>query len=259
MTLSTASVYPEGCVAAFSMAAQLGFDGVEVMVWNDPVSQDVSAVARLSEHYGVPVRSIHAPTLLLTQQVWGTEPWPKIDRAREMAERLGASTVVIHPPFRWQRDYARDFVGGLASRQQDTAVALAVENMFLWRARGRVMEAYAPGWDPATEDYAHLTLDLSHSATAGLDGMEVLRDMGSRLSHLHLADGTGGPKDEHLVPGRGSQPCAQVLEVLAGATFRGDVVCEINTRRAPDRGQREADLLASLHFARTHLAAGVVA
>jgi len=33
--LSTASVYPEPAPAAFEIAAALGYDGVEVMVWND--------------------------------------------------------------------------------------------------------------------------------------------------------------------------------------------------------------------------------
>ena len=30
--------------------------------------------------------------------------------------------------------------------------------------------------------------------------------MGSRLGHLHLADGSGSTKDEHLVPGRVASP-----------------------------------------------------
>ena len=41
VALSTASVYPEGVEAAFEIAAELGYDGVELMVWTDPVSQDV--------------------------------------------------------------------------------------------------------------------------------------------------------------------------------------------------------------------------
>ena len=59
--LSTASVYPATCATAFELAARLGYDGVEVMVWTDPVSQDAGALAALSEHYGIPVLSVHAP------------------------------------------------------------------------------------------------------------------------------------------------------------------------------------------------------
>jgi uncharacterized MAPEG superfamily protein len=43
VALSTASVYPEPLPAAFEIAAELGYDGVELMVWNDPPSQDPAA------------------------------------------------------------------------------------------------------------------------------------------------------------------------------------------------------------------------
>src|SRR5262249_62087892 len=61
--LSTASVFPESTAAAFEIAARLGYDGVEVMVWTDPVSQDPEALRRLSGIHGVPVLAVHAPCL----------------------------------------------------------------------------------------------------------------------------------------------------------------------------------------------------
>ena len=41
VALSTASVFPERTPDAFETAARLGYDGVEVMVTMDPVSQDL--------------------------------------------------------------------------------------------------------------------------------------------------------------------------------------------------------------------------
>ena len=38
--MSTAAVYPEGTAAAFALAAELGYDGVEVMVQTEALSQD---------------------------------------------------------------------------------------------------------------------------------------------------------------------------------------------------------------------------
>jgi sugar phosphate isomerase/epimerase len=253
--LSTASVYPHTCTDAFGIAADLGYDGVEVMVWTDPVSQDVAALTRLSDHYGVPVLAIHAPTLLVTQRVWGKDPWVKIERSAEMAVRLGARTVVAHPPFRWQRDYASNFAEGVARISDQYGVAVAVENMYPWRARQREVLAYLPGWDPVPQPYSDVTLDLSHSATAGVSGLELATALGDRLAHLHLADGSGSAKDEHLVPGRGTQPCGDVLELIAEREWRGTVVVEVNTRRARNRAARESDLAESLAFARLHLAA----
>lgn len=252
VALSTSSVFPEGTAAAFEMAARLGYDGVEVMVMTDSVSQDPVALRRLSDHYAVPILAIHAPCLLVTQRVWGTDPWGKLQRARDAAVELGAGTVVVHPPFRWQREYAREFVTGLERMSQETHVQFAVENMYPWRARSREIAAYAPGWDIRDEDYPQTTLDLSHTSVSGTDAREMARDLGERLVHLHLADGTGSNRDEHLVPGRGEQPCAEVLQQVSGTV--GTVVVEVTTRRAASRAEREADLAESLAFARLHLA-----
>ena len=105
VALSTSSAYPENCAAAFSLAERLGYDAVEVMVWTDPVTQEAGALKALTEHHGIPVVSIHAPTLLISQRVWGTDPWDKVDRSLALAAEVGAETVVVHPPFRWQREY----------------------------------------------------------------------------------------------------------------------------------------------------------
>jgi len=256
IALSTASVYPESCAAAFAKASRLGYDAVEVMVWTDPVSQEGGALAALSQLHGLPVVSVHAPTLLLTQRVWGPDPWTKVDRSIALAQEVGAATVVLHPPFRWQKEYARDFVEGVALREHETGVRLAVENMFPWRARQREYQAYLPHWDPVPQAYDNVTVDLSHTATAGSDAMEMARVLGARLAHVHLADGLGTIKDEHLVPGRGAQPCAEFLEMLAAQEFSGSVVVEVSTRRLTE-DQRDLDLAEALAFARLHLATAV--
>ena len=119
--LSTASVYPENTEAAFRYAADLGYDGVELMVWAESVSQDVGAVAALVRKYAIPVQAVHAPCLLISQRVWGSDPVEKLERSVRTAETLGATTVVVHPPFRWQRKYAEGFaeqVVDLESKRQ---------------------------------------------------------------------------------------------------------------------------------------------
>ncbi|WP_373287038.1 sugar phosphate isomerase/epimerase family protein [Wenjunlia tyrosinilytica] len=254
VALSTASVYPESTATAFEIAARLGYDGVEVMVWTDPVSQDIEALRRLSDYHGIPVLAVHAPCLLITQRVWSTDPWTKLVRAKSAAERLGANTVVVHPPFRWQRQYSRDFVRGIWRMSNETDVRFAVENMYPWRYRDREMLAYAPDWDPTNDDYRHFTVDLSHTATARTEALKMVERMGDRLAHVHLADGNGSAKDEHLIPGRGTQPCAELLERLATTGFCGHVVVEVNTRRAMSAAEREADLAEALAYTRLHLA-----
>jgi sugar phosphate isomerase/epimerase len=258
VAMSTASTYPESTARAFEIAARLGFDGIEIMVTTDPVSQDPQALRRLADHYEIPITSIHAPCLLITQRVWTTDPLAKLVRAREVAEAVGAETVVTHPPFRWQREYANGFEAGLAEMAEETAVRFAVENMFPWRARGREIAAYLPDWNVANGDYRHTTLDLSHTSTSQVDALALADKLGDRLTHVHLADGSGSARDEHLVPGRGSQPCAALLGKLVADDFCGTVAVEISTRRAPTPEVRELDLLEALSFARLHLSSAQV-
>lgn len=254
VALSTASVFPERTPDGFEIAARLGYDGVEVMVTADPVSQDGEVLRRLSEYHGVPVLAVHAPNLLITQRVLGREPWTKLERTADLAAGLGAKVVVVHPPFRWQREYARDFESGLARLEAETGLIFAVENLYPLRARGAEIAAYAPHWDPRKLDCAHVTLDLSHTAVAGTDALEMAGELGERLVHVHLTDGTKtGLPDEHLVPGRGTQPAGELLERLPRMAFSGVVVVEISTRRASGVPERHADLAESLEFARAHL------
>ena len=271
--LSTASVYPLRTEAAFEYAAELGYDGVELMVWAETVSQDVGAIAKLSRRYNMPVLSVHAPCLLISQRVWGANPIPKLTRSVQAAERLGAQTVVVHPPFRWQRRYADGFSEQVAELESRSDVLVAVENMFPFRTDrffgsgdpsiermrkrggrpGVGISAFAPSYDPLDGNHAHYTLDLSHTATAGTDALEMAERMGSGLVHLHLCDGNGAATDEHLVPGRGTQPTVEVCQMLAASDFAGHVILEVTTSGARTKAEREALLVESLHFARTHL------
>lgn len=270
--LSTASVYPENTEAAFRFAADLGFDGVELMVWADPVSQDLASVERLIRKYGVPVLAVHAPCLLISQRVWGADPAAKLGRSVNAAEILGAATVVIHPPFRWQRRYADGFADQVASLEDGSHVVVAVENMYPMRADvlfggrdrgaerlrrrggpGRAVSTFSPSLDPTDTGFANYTLDLSHTSTAGMDPMALADRMGDGLTHLHLADGRGSSVDEHLVPGLGTQPCAEVCRRLAESDFDGQVVLEVSTQSARTRADRAAMLARSLDFARRHL------
>jgi sugar phosphate isomerase/epimerase len=253
VALSTASVWPEPIGVAFELATEIGYDGVEVMVWGDPISQDVDALGALVDRHRTPVLALHAPCLLITQRVWGADPVLRLDRTVQAATELDVGTVVVHPPFRWQRGYAAGFGQQVVALEKSTGVKVAVENMFPLR-RGRVtVSSFAPSPDPTDTGYPHYTLDLSHTATAQVDALAMARRMGSRLAHLHLADGSGAPRDEHLVPGRGTQPCAEVCEGLAEQGFTGVVVLEVSTRRARNRAERREVLTEALLFARLHL------
>jgi sugar phosphate isomerase/epimerase len=250
IALSTSSVYPEGTARAFALARAVGYDAIEVMVGMDPASSDVDELLRLRDYYELPICAVHAPTLLLTQGVWGPDPWDKLDRSADAANRVGASVVVVHPPFRWQRGYAATFTDGIRRLEQSSGVIFAIENMYPWRGPGGAdLRAYAPSWDPSELDVDHLTLDLSHAATSRRQSLELVQAWGDRLAHVHLTDGLGSRADEHLLPGEGNQRADEVLARLASDRYGGQLVLEVGTKNADERPRL---LAQALEFTRVH-------
>ena len=71
---------------------------------------------------------------------------------------------------------------------------------------------------------------------------------------MHLCDGKDNGKDEHLVPGLGTQPVVEAIEFLRDSEWDGVVAVEVSTRKARGAGEREAWLGETLEFARRHLA-----
>jgi sugar phosphate isomerase/epimerase len=256
--LSTASLHPHGVGAAFRLARRIGYDGIEVMVTHDPRTQDATLLRELSFRYRLPILSIHAPVLVLTQFVWSRDPAMKLARAAELAREVGAKTVVAHPPYRWQPEFARRFESVVAQTEETYGVEVAVENMFPLRKAGLEFRAYAPSADPTELAVNAMTLDFSHASLAGRDSLEYAMAMGSRLRHVHLSDGGGRNTlvDEHLVPGHGTQPVAEVLQLLGREKWKGAVIAEVHTRSARSEAHRVEMLTETLEFARSHVAAG---
>lgn len=256
--MSTSCVYPLSTENAFRLAKLAGFDGIEVMITNDPTTQDAATLLELSRRFELPILSVHAPVLFLTQFVWGLDANVKLEKSAALARAVGATTVVVHPPFRWQVRYARTFertVRDLATRY---GVELAVENMFPWKIGWLTIRGYSPSPDPTVADCDAITLDFSHAALGGRDSLEFAQSMGDRLRHVHLCDGPGSMADghffdEHRVPGHGSQPVAEVLRHLAGRRWNGSVVAEVNTHGARSEQGRLDMLIETREFAQRHL------
>jgi sugar phosphate isomerase/epimerase len=259
--VSTSSFFPLTLEDSFRLAKESGAEGIEVMVTNARETQDPRVLDFLSRRFDLPIVSIHAPVLLLTHGVFGFDPGHKLERSAELAVMVGADTVVVHPPFRWQLLYANRFEQVVKDVSDTFGVTVAVENMFGWCAGRVTMEAYAPSWDPGTLDVPSLTLDFSHAAMQGVSALRLARQWGQRLSHVHLCDGTS-PKenfhlfDEHLLPGRGTQPVGETLELVANTGFSGHVIAEVSTGKATSEDQRVAMVKSSLDYARYYLAVG---
>ncbi|GAA0036952.1 xylose isomerase-like protein [Mycobacteroides abscessus subsp. abscessus] len=251
--LSSSSVSPMTVEETFAQASSIGYDGVEIMVTHNAETRDVDLITGLAADTGLDVMSLHAPTLLFLPRVLHKDHWEKLRITANLAREVGATTVVLHPPFRWQGAYAREFVDGVREVSEETGVVLAVENMYPWRAGVREILVYYPDWNPLDEDYDALTFDFSHASTAGMNALDTVAEIFPRLRHVHLTDGAGSLKDEHLVPGAGTMPVAETLQYLAKHNWSGDVVVEVNTRFVAKKSTREQMLADSLAVARKHL------
>ena len=259
--MSTSCVYPLPLDDAFRLARDAGFDGVEVMVTQDPRTQDAAHLLDLAERYRMPVLSIHAPVLFLSQLVWGIDPNLKLAKSAELARAVGASTVVAHPPFRWEFGYARTFERTVRLLSREFGVEIAVENMFPWRLGPVTLRGYSPSSDPVQVDCDAITLDFSHAALGGRDSLAFASAMGDRLRHVHLCDGPGSMAegyffDEHRVPGRGNQPVAEVVQYLASIDWHGSLIAEVHVDAAATDEERLALLVETRDFARRNVELG---
>jgi sugar phosphate isomerase/epimerase len=244
--LSTAAFFAQPIARTFRLAADAGYDGVEVMVTKDPDSQDAARIAALAAAFGLEVRALHAPCLLLTRTVWGIDPVGKIERSIEAAADLEVPLVIAHPPYRWQRRYRRWLAEQLPSFEARRGVRVAVENMFPVHVGRRALSFHTDHDLDELDGLPHVVLDTSHAAVARHDPVDVRRRFADRLRHVHLSDNAGRGWDSHLPLGEGVLDLDAFLTDLATSSYEGAVSLEVDLRPALVRGRIVDDLLISM-------------
>jgi sugar phosphate isomerase/epimerase len=257
LLFSTAPFFRQPLREAFRHIASAGFDSVEVMVTQDPSTQEPHLLNALAEEFDLAVEAVHAPFLLITRRVWGTDPTQKIYRAVHLAEEVGAALVVIHPPYRWQVRFRRWIDGSLAEFSARTGVTVAVENMFPIRFRGDrgVRFHSSQGFDDL-ERYPYLVLDTSHAAVSNLDIRKMYSEYRNQIQHVHLSNNAGRGWDSHLpVYQDGVLPLAAFLDDLVQDGFGGNVSIELDLRPwLPDEEALHEVMVRNREFCERRLA-----
>jgi len=244
IALSTGSLYTYGTARTARLAADAGFDGLEIMVDERWDTRDPAYLSRMARNVSLPIVAVHAPSRGGLAG-WGGE----VERARRavaLAQAVGARMVVVHPPvrYRWiavrrlpfvsltlltpfrrRSPYLRWLETELEAYQAASGVTIAVENM--------PRHPLAGPWSVNLFELARLrdlqrvpavALDTTHLGTWNLDIVAASDTLGDRVAHVHLSDYDG---TQHRLPGEGRLPLGPFLQALSRRGFGGVITVEL--------------------------------
>ncbi len=269
---STGSLFTYDLAHVFDLAAEAGYDGIEMMCDTRYASRNPAYLGELAQR--LPIIVLHTPFggRLMGWSNTHSEI-TRVQRTLKLAEQLDAQTIVVHLPskfgwaslnlgktyIRWpwpgvSRDFKRWLdAGELITLQANTSVQIAVENMPVRNFLGfRSNAAWFNSIDEWSAFHEHLTLDTTHWATFGLSSIEAYHAAGPRVKHIHLSNYDGR---EHRLPHRGDVDLGAFLQAVAASGYTGTISIEVtpdalayDNIKAVQRNLRE-----SLEFVRTHL------
>jgi len=277
--LSTGSLYNYSVDRVFALAAEAGFDGIEVLIDHRWDSRQSDYLRQLMESHQLPVPALHSP-FSRNCSGWGETEQGAIARTTELAAELGSQVVIHHLPTRFghaflqtargnrllpnpfdssPRKYADWIKEEYAQFQAETEVLLCIENLPAQKAFGRrVNPAHWNAHSRATFDditrFPNITLDTTHLGTWGLDPLEAYELWGQRVKHVHLSNYNS---DEHQRPEDGILRLDTLLSRMAADGYAYSISLELHPGAleagAPD--SRIVELLrGSLYFCRRAVA-----
>lgn len=257
--LSTGSLYTYGTERVFALAAEVGFDGLEVLIDERFDTRQAGYLRRMAERHGRPILSVHAPFWPERVSYWPSSQPHSVIAAAELARDLGAEVVVVHLPRRWEKDFERWLLQELPIWQEEHPhPKIGLENM----PRKRFTRWFIPlnYWRMNTLEewgqFEHLTLDTTHLGTKGLDVLGTYQRLRERVVHVHLSNARrkGQRVLEHRRLEDGFLPLDAFLQQLERDDYRGVVTVELHPAalEANDEDRVRRHLQRQLAFCRQH-------
>lgn len=238
ISLSSGSLFTLPLRRAFEIAAEAGFDGVELIINQD--FQRVNPIKLVKSLQAIcPINSIHAPFMPLDG--WGG-PVQSLYHSVDLAAETGIALVNFHPPswlggeigfWRWLykiRDFQKEI--GL-----DGQVMVTLENMPWVGNRYKINpNILSSSRDMLTFIQEHnllLTFDTTHmgSGRANFINDFYLFYESGRMRNVHFSDYGFGR--EHLIPGHGRLPLTRFLNHLKHTDYQGCVTLEVSPHEFP--------------------------
>lgn len=236
---STGPMFARPLDWACGVVAEAGYDGVELMITQDPLTQDSERVAEVLRAEGTAAPVVHGPFLLLTRRVLGTDLVTKARRSLQIAGDLGAHTMIVHPPFRWQRQFHQWLLDEGDAEAAEIGSRIGVENLYPVQVRGRPMRFHRYTEPDHLAPFPHVVLDTSHFAVAEVDINAAFRALRDQAVHLHVSDNRGQGRDSHAPLGHGMLPLGSFLHEVGAQHRRGElpevsITLELDCRRYLD-------------------------
>ena len=274
IALSTGSLHTYGLSRVFELAAEAGFEAVEVLIDDRWDTRQPEYLRRLSRESGLPIVAVHSP-FIPSVPGWPSDSLGRLRQSAALARELGARIVVAHLPLRVHGvriqffglskqpmllpipfpvsgDYRRFLLNCLARFEDEEGVRIGVENMPAKRILGRRVDIYSLNTPDVLAGLPHLTLDTTHLGTWEMDLVGVYERLKARVVHVHLSNFDG---EEHLLPQEGHLPLAEFLQRLKRDGYEGAVSVELrpDVLQAEDEGQVRVHLQRAAGFCREHL------
>lgn len=267
VSLSTACLFPRPLEAILAIAAEAGFEGVELVLAPESRRLGAAQTARRVADAGLKLATVHQP-------LWPLGEWRRLSArmrsATDFGAELGCAAVVVHCPelARWSDPAARAWLAAIEHCRHALAgspTRLALENITGHGAGGRCLLD-----DPAelarfvAERGLHATLDTCH-AGATPDGLwTTYAALRPHLANVHWSDRRRNPRQRrdgrlvsmlrhHQMPGAGDLPLAAFLARLAQDGYDGPLSVEVNPVMLHAWSRRQA--LARLRQVRAFLRA----
>jgi sugar phosphate isomerase/epimerase len=247
LSLSTGSLFTLPLQKVFELAAESGFDGVELIINQDFQRVNSAKLVRSLQEIAT-IHSIHAPFMEL-------DGWGGVIDSLKLSVALAAECniplVNFHPPswmgfevgfWRWLysvHDYQKEI--GL-----DGKVMVTLENMpwvGKWKINPNILSNTQRMVDFIRDHNLFMTFDCTHMGsgkTNFINDFFLCYDSG-RIRNIHFSD--YGQDREHLLPGRGILPLTRFLNHLRNTEYQSTVTLELDPKEFP---AGEHNILGSL-------------
>lgn len=192
------------------------------------------------------------------QEDYNKRTFDAVVKSLEISGELGISACVVHPTYLGKSSYEfnMEYYNKLLPYAKEYNVKIAVENMWKWRVdRNWITRRLAIGLNSARikpkegfernikanvcsvaqdfnryiddldSEYFTACLDLGHCGLVGEDCADMIRQMGSRITCLHIHD-NDNLRDLHTLPYTQKMDWDSITQALADIDYKGNFTYE---------------------------------